>query len=396
MPVKNENVLSWASHIEENTMEQALRTSRLPFIHGHVALMPDAHWGFGSTVGSVIPTLGAIVPAAIGVDIGCGMIAAETDLTASGLPDDLDRLHGYIASVVPAGVGRGHESDWWPKMGDPAHRLFVETRPTMTEKQVAKMANQFGSLGAGNHFVEVCLDERDRVWVVLHSGSRGIGNELATQHIECAKDLMKRYFIDLEDKDLAYLIEGTAEFDAYIKSMLWAQEYAFQNRQRMMDAALTQLFAFVGTRRRGDNDRAGEVVRTVNCHHNFTEKEHHNGKDVWLTRKGAIRARTGDFGVIPGSMATGSYIVSGKGSKASYDSCSHGAGRRMSRGQARRELTPESLDIAMKGKAWNNDAKTLLDEHPDAYKDIEQVMNDQADLIQIEHRLIQVLNFKGA
>lgn len=374
-------LLSWASHVDPNAVEQAERSSRLSFVEGHVALMPDAHFGLGATVGSVIPTRGAIMPAAVGVDIGCGMIAVETDLVADGLPDDLDRLHGYIAKVVPAGVGKGHESD----SQYPAK--LAQHATIFTDKERSTAHKQFGTLGSGNHFVEVCLDERERVWVVLHSGSRGIGNQLARKHIEGAKGLMKKYFIELEDPDLAYLVEGTAEFDAYIADMLWSQEYAFGNRAKMMDAVLTQLFGFVG---------AGAKVQRINCHHNFTQREHHHGKNLWITRKGAIKATTDDLGVIPGSMGTRSYIVRGKGSAASYNSCSHGAGRQMSRAQARRELTEESLVEAMAGKAWNNDAKMLLDEHPASYKDIDQVMADQADLVEVEHTLTQVLNYKGA
>lgn len=385
-PMREGDVLSWASEIDENTMEQAQRTATLPFVEKPLALMPDAHWGMGATVGSVIATHGAIIPAAVGVDIGCGMIAAETDLTASGLPDDLSKLHDFIALVVPAGVGKGHE-------GDNRFPSDLATRAThFTDKQRGTAHAQFGSLGSGNHFVEVCLDERDRVWVVLHSGSRGIGNQLATLHIDGAKGLMKRYFIDLEDPDLAYLIEGTSEFDAYIADMLWAQEYAMGNRQAMMDAVLTQLWGFVGV----TDPEVGHVVQTINCHHNFTERENHHGRNVWLTRKGAIRAREGDKGVIPGSMGTRSYIVSGTGNPASYQSCSHGAGRRMSRGQARRTLDVETLREAMRGKAWNDaDAGALIDEDPRSYKDIDRVMEDQRDLVTVEHTLSQVLNYKG-
>lgn len=380
-------LLSWASQVDDNTVEQAERSSRMPFIEGHIALMPDAHFGLGATVGSVIPTRGAIMPAAVGVDIGCGMIAVETDLSASGLPDDVDRLHGYIAKVVPAGVGKGHQGDnqYPAKLADHA--------TTFTDKERATAHNQYGSLGSGNHFVEVCLDERDRVWVVLHSGSRGIGNRLARKHIEDAKGLMKQWFIDLEDPDLAYLVEGTPEFNAYIADMLWAQDYALGNREQMMDAVLTQLWGWVGVE---GGSGVGHEVRRINCHHNFTQREHHHGKNLWITRKGAIKASTGDAGVIPGSMGTRSYIVRGTGSAASYESCSHGAGRRMSRGEARRTLTEDSLTALMEGKAWNHDAKTLLDEHPDSYKDIDAVMADQADLVEVEHTLSQILNYKGA
>lgn len=383
-PTKTGNVLNWASDIDPNALEQAERSARLPFVAGHVALMPDAHWGMGATIGSVIPTRGAIIPAAVGVDIGCGMIACELPFTADLLPDDLDRLHGYLAKVIPAGVGQGHQHE--NRIDD--LRESARSGPYLSDKQWKKAGEQMGTLGSGNHFVEVCIDERDRVWLVLHSGSRGIGNELAKVHIEGAKGMMKRHFIELEDPDLAYLVEKTPEFDAYIMAMLWAQDYALANRETMMDALLVQLHGFINF--------DFEPTRRINCHHNFTEMENHRGQNVWLTRKGAIRARQGDSGVIPGSMGTASYIVRGKGNPASYNSCSHGAGRRMSRGQARRELDLDGLHTAMKGKAWNEaDAKTLLDEDPRSYKDIDRVMADQADLVEIEHTLHQVLNYKG-
>lgn len=383
-PTRHGNVLSWASDIEQSTLDQAAQAAGLPFVDGHLALMPDAHVGFGSTVGSVIPTRGAIIPGAVGVDIGCGMVAVETSLASGALPDDLTGLHGLIAKAVPAGVGKAHES-----RGGPQHHWPTGMPATTLDGKLgAKASTQFGTLGSGNHFVEVCLDERDVVWIVLHSGSRGVGNELAKRHIEGAKGLMRRYFIDLPDADLAYLVEGTAEFDAYIADMLWCQDYALGNREAMMDAVLGALRTFL------DGDFA-ERSR-VNCHHNFTEREHHHARNVWLTRKGAIRAREGDRGVIPGSMGTRSYIVSGLGNPASYQSCSHGAGRRLSRGQARRTLDLEGLHTAMKGKAWNEaDANALLDEDPRSYKDIDVVMADQADLVRIDHTLSQILNYKG-
>lgn len=385
MPTMRDNVLSWASDIEEATIDQAAKAASMPFVKGHLALMPDAHIGKGATIGSVIPTQGAIIPAAVGVDIGCGMIAVETSLTALDLPDTLDPLLGSIANVVPAGVGKGHEAA--TKHWDKFVTYNDSVCPELTDKEASTAAKQFGSLGSGNHFVEVCLDERDVVWLVLHSGSRGIGNQLASKHIEGAKGMMKRYFIDLPDPDLAYLVEGTPEFDAYIQAMLWSQEYAMENRAAMVDAALAELFAFVGT---------GNEVDRVNCHHNFTARENHNGTNVWLTRKGAIRAREGDRGVIPGSMGTRSYIVSGLGNPASYHSCSHGAGRRLSRGAARKQLDVAGLEAAMVGKSWNSDhAKALLDEDPRAYKDIDVVMADQADLVAVEHTLHQILNYKG-
>ena len=377
------HVLSWAPDIDEKTADQAETSAKLPFIFKHVALMPDAHFGYGATVGSVIPTQGAIVPSAVGVDIGCGMIAARLDMTADQLPDDLAPLHARISQAIPAGVGQGHErTATMPALPS------TSTEKWWTTKLIDTAGKQFGSLGSGNHFVEVCLDEINRVWIVLHSGSRGVGNQLANLHIDGAKALMKRYFIDLPDPDLAYLVEGTDEFSNYIRDMLWAQEYAMGSRQRMMRLARDELDAFMG--------RPVELVDVINCHHNFTERENHMGQNVWLTRKGAIRARVGDRGVIPGSMGAASFIVSGVGSAASFHSCSHGAGRRMSRGQARRELDEQTLIDVMAGVAWNNDAKALIDEDPRAYKDIDEVMAAQSDLVTIDHRLHQILNYKGA
>lgn len=394
MPEKIGNVLSWGSHLEIETIEQAAKASRLPFVKGHLALMPDAHVGMGATIGSVIPTQGAVIPSAVGVDIGCGMIATETRLTAGTLPDGFERFLGRVEAVIPAGVGKGHSSVADRAGARPVHDAPAYTGASgLSAKQVTKITDQFGTLGSGNHFVEVCLDERDRVWVVLHSGSRGIGNQLATQHIETAKGLMKKLFISLEDPDLAYLVEDTPEFDAYIADMLWAQDYARANRQAMMDAVLAELWTFVGSNMSASPD---DAVRTINCHHNYTERENHHGHNVWLTRKGAIRARVGDFGVIPGSMGTSSYIVRGLGNPASYFSCSHGAGRRMSRSRARREISLSDFVTSMEGRDWQQaKADQLLDEAPQAYKDIDEVMADQADLVAVEHTLHQILNYKG-
>jgi len=385
MPYALTNKLqSWASDIEAGTIDQALRTSRLAVVAGHVALMPDAHVGIGATVGSVIPTTDAIIPAAVGVDIGCGMIAVRTTLEAGELPEDLDRFLPLVERAVPAGLGRWHSN------ATDASRSWFATHPParpLAQDLEARALNQFGTLGSGNHFFEVCLDERDGVWVVLHSGSRGVGNRLATEHIDTARGLEAALEERLEDPDLAFFMDGTPEFAAYIGDLLWAQSYAAANRAQMMDAASAALFSFVG---------AGEVASTVNCHHNYAAREAHGGREVWVTRKGAIRAMTGDLGVIPGSMGTSTYIVSGLGNEASWTSCSHGAGRRMSRGQARRSLTAESLAAAMEGRAWQAEAAgELLDEHPAAYKDIDQVMADQTDLVEVVHTLRQILNYKG-
>lgn len=386
MPTQVETkLISWASDIEPGTIQQAARTARLPFIEGHVALMPDAHIGIGATVGSVIPTRGAIIPAAVGVDIGCGMVASETDLFANDLPDTLAKLLPLIEERIPAGVGKGHIGSA-KGSGAMLNELGLP-QSELSSKQEATLETQFGTLGSGNHFVEVCLDERDRVWMVLHSGSRGIGNQLARKHIQTARGLMKEMFIKLEDPDLAYLVQGTTQFEEYIMDMLWAQRYAMQSRVLMARNATRSLFEIVGR---------GNVTQTINCHHNFTEMENHGGKNLWITRKGAIKADTGDLGVIPGSMGTRSYIVEGLGNSSSYNSCSHGAGRRLSRGEAKRQLSVESLKEAMGDRVWLSDrAEALLDEHPASYKDIDQVMEDQKDLVTVLHTLHQILNYKG-
>lgn len=380
----NPKLQSWASDLDPATIRQAEQTARLPIVEGHVALMPDAHLGLGATVGSVIPTKGAVIPAAVGVDIGCGMIAAELDVTAAQLPDTVEPLLGRIARAVPAGVGQGHHD-----VTRAADRFLSANRPAtaLDPKQSMKAAKQFGTLGSGNHFFELCLDERDRVWVVLHSGSRGIGNQLAQMHIATAKRLAKDLQLRLEDPALAHLVEGTPEFEAYLGDMLWAQDYARANRDQMMDRAMRELFGFLGF---------GRETRRINCHHNFTQREVHGGQELWITRKGAIKADVGDLGVIPGSMGTRSYIVAGKGSPDSWTSCSHGAGRRHSRTQAKKLYSAQDLATQMAGKVWQADrAEKLVDEIPSAYKDIDQVMADQTDLVEVRHELRQILNYKG-
>jgi tRNA-splicing ligase RtcB len=380
----NPRLKSWASDIDGGTITQAEKASRLPIVSGHVALMPDAHVGIGATVGSVIPTEGAIIPSAVGVDIGCGMIAAELDVTASQLPDDLGPLLSRIERAVPAGVGQGHRG-----VSDPALQFMVDHQPAtdLTPKQEQTALEQFGSLGSGNHFVEVCLDERDHVWVVLHSGSRGIGNQLAQQHISRAKHLAKMNRTPLEDPDLAWFTQGTSEFDRYVRDLLWAQDYARANRDRMMSNTLRETFGFLGF---------GTEVNRVNAHHNFAQLESHGGKRLWITRKGAIQADRGRLGIIPGSMGTRSYIVEGKGNPDSWNSCSHGAGRRYSRTAARKQFTVADLTREMGDRTWlKHRAKSLLDEIPSAYKDIDQVMADQTDLVGVKHTLRQILNYKG-
>lgn len=389
MPVQAaDKVLAWGRDgMDDETVAQASKSARLPFVVGHVSLMPDAHVGIGATVGSVIPTEGAIIPAAVGVDIGCGMVATETDLMASDLPDSLRTLMPLVERRIPAGVGKGHESGNLDPANLRAYDAIGRPHTELGMKQGATAEMQFGTLGSGNHFVEVCLDERDVVWTVLHSGSRGIGNQLASMHINGAKAEMRERFIHLEDPALAYFVEETPSFDAYIKDMLWAQRYAMASRQVMAAALNKSLFQVV---------RKGREVRVINCHHNFTALEQFGQHRLWITRKGAIKADKGDEGVIPGSMGTRSYIITGLGNQASWNSCSHGAGRRLSRGDARRQLTGSSLKKAMAGKTWNAErAKDLVDEHPDAYKDIDAVMAAQSDLCAVQHVLSQVFNYKG-
>jgi tRNA-splicing ligase RtcB len=380
----NDKLISWASDIDPETIRQAEKAARLPIVEGHVALMPDAHVGIGATVGSVIPTKSAVIPSAVGVDIGCGMIAAELDIVESQLPDDLEPLLGRIEKAIPAGVGQGHD-----RVAGNADKWLAEHKPTsdLAVEKTSKVLKQFGTLGSGNHFFELCVDERARVWVVLHSGSRGIGNMLATRHIAKARKLAKHLELRLEDPDLAYFVEGTPEFEAYIGDMFWSQEYARANRDQMMDNAMHEILAFIGT---------GRETQRINCHHNFTQREMHNGVEIWITRKGAIKADVEDLGVIPGSMGTRSYIVRGKGNEASWMSCSHGAGRRHSRTKAKKLYTTADLAEQMKGKVWlSKRADALVDEIPAAYKDIDQVMADQSDLVEVLHTLHQVLNYKG-
>jgi RNA-splicing ligase RtcB len=377
-------LLSWAVDIDGQVIEQAQRTARLPIVHDHMALMPDAHVGMGATIGSVIPTKNAIIPAAVGVDIGCGMAAVRTDLTADDLPNDLSWLLKPMEKAIPAGVGRGHEieskgADAWfaahPPPSDHARHLSGKAR------------SQFGSLGSGNHFAEVCLDEQSRVWLFLHSGSRGVGNMLATKHIERSKKLRHTLDHAVDDPALAWFVQGTPEFGEYIGDMLWCQAYALANRDAMLAAFKKVFFKFVGK---------GREMERINCHHNFAALEQFGDEELWITRKGAINAATGQLGLIPGSMGTRSYVVRGLGNELSWNSCSHGAGRRMSRSQAKKTFTAKDLRREMGDRAWQSDlADRLIDEIPSAYKDIDQVMAAQRDLVEVVHTLKQVLNYKG-
>ena len=382
----SERLLSWASILEDTTREQAERTASLPFIHPHVALMPDAHLGLGATVGSVIPTDGAIIPAAVGVDIGCGMMAVRTQFTGDDVRGrNLSTLHEQISRSIPLSAGRYNK-----KVRETAAARVEELRGLPGADQADGVApnwpQQLGSLGSGNHFIEVSLDEADRVWLFLHSGSRGVGNKLASVHIRRAQEWCRARGIELADRDLAYLEEGTPEFDAYIEALRWAQRFAALNREEMMDRVAEQLGRFLRT----DVER----LEQVQCHHNYTEREHHFGRDVWLSRKGAISAREGQLGLIPGSMGTASYVVAGRGNADSLTSSPHGAGRNHSRNAARRLFTRADLEQRMTGIAWGH-SDAFLDEHPDAYKDIDVVMRDAADLVEIRHTLRQVVNVKG-
>jgi tRNA-splicing ligase RtcB len=377
------NVLSWASELDEMTRAQAEKTARLPILAGHLALMADAHLGKGATIGSVIPTESAVIPSAVGVDIGCGMAARRIELTANELPDDLEGWISTMAATVPAGLGHWH--------GEPsgaALAWFAANPPPPTLDQPARAAAQLGTLGSGNHFIELATDEDGRIWILLHSGSRGGGNKLATMHTEIARKLHEGLGTRLEDPELAWLQDGTPEFDAYLRDLRWSQAFARENRRQMLEATHRALETVLG--------REAATADEVNCHHNFTERERHGEREVWVTRKGAIRARVGDRGLIPGAMGQRSYVIRGRGSEASYESCAHGAGRRMSRRQARKQLSVESFVEAMGVTSWQHaSARALLDEHPAAYKPIDVVMRDQADLVEIEHELHGIANYKG-
>ncbi|PYY32298.1 RtcB family protein [Curtobacterium sp. MCJR17_055] len=382
-----DRLLSWASMLEERTEQQARTTSRMPFVYPHLALMPDAHLGLGATVGSVIPTLGAVMPAAVGVDIGCGMIAVRTQFSRADLPEDLRPLRQAIERAVPLSAGATNRTivDTAVPRIAALEALAVEADFDPADS-LAGWRNQLGTLGSGNHFIEVSLDEEDRVWLFLHSGSRGVGNRIAQRHIAVAKEAMQCWWIELPDPDLAYLVEGTPEFDRYIAELRWAQHFALLNREEMMDRVVRQLAEVVGT--------AVQEVERINCHHNFTQRETHWGKSVWVSRKGAIQATAGQPGLIPGSMGTASYVVEGRGDKRSLESSPHGAGRSYSRSAARRTFTHEQLREAMTGIEYR-DTDAFLDEIPAAYKPIDQVMADAADLVTVRHTLRQIVNVKG-
>jgi len=383
--------------LEDAARRQLENVARLPIVFRHVAAMPDVHWGIGATVGSVIATEGAIIPAAVGVDIGCGMMAVETSLTASDLPDHLGGVRTALEAAIPHGRsdngGSFDRGAWrrglparvataWQRHAD-GYATLVARHPKLGR---GNDANHLGTLGTGNHFIEVCLDERDQVWVMLHSGSRGVGNRIGTYFIELAKRDMRRAIKALPDQDLAYLREGSEHFDDYVAAVEWAQDYAAANRRLMMDAALDVLAGQVRPLERG--------AMAVNCHHNYVAREHHFGKDVLVTRKGAVRARLGELGIIPGSMGAKSFIVRGKGNPDSFCSCSHGAGRAMSRHEAKRRFSLADHAAATAGIECRKDAE-VIDETPAAYKSIDAVMAAQAELVDVVHTLRQVVCVKG-
>jgi tRNA-splicing ligase RtcB (3'-phosphate/5'-hydroxy nucleic acid ligase) len=382
--------------VEDKARAQLMNTARMPFIFKHVAAMPDVHLGIGATVGSVVATKGAIIPAAVGVDIGCGMMAAQTSLKASDLPESLAKIRSQIEFAVPHGFvsvrGQRDKGAWsmppaqvlarWSGLAERLERIS-DKYPRLKPKAPQ---SQLGTLGGGNHFVEICLDTEQTVWVMLHSGSRGIGNMIGQTFIELAREDMRRHFINLPDRDLAYLVEGTQHFDDYVEAMEWAQDYAMENRRAMMDNVLRVL------REQVRPFEVGAVA--VNCHHNYTARERHFGEDVLVTRKGAVRAGQGELGIIPGSMGARSYIVRGLGNAESFESCSHGAGRRMSRTEARKRFTIEEHAAATAGVECRKDAD-VIDETPAAYKDIDAVMHAQRDLVEVVHTLKQIVCVKG-
>jgi len=391
-------VKAWTRGVpfEEEARAQLRNVASLPFVHRWVVALPDVHWGIGATVGSVIPTIGAVIPAAVGVDIGCGMMAVQTSLRAVDLPDDLRALRGAIERAVPHGrTPRGRDRGAWGNVPDRVARVWRDLAPgfeVIAERHEAlrqvNHVTHLGTLGTGNHFIETCLDEADRVWFVLHSGSRGVGNRIGRYFIALAREDMERQMIHLPDADLAYLAEGSVHFADYVEAVEWAQRYALANRELMMEAVIGAARGCPGV----PPFTAGAMA--VNCHHNYVAREHHWGADVLVTRKGALRARAGDLGIIPGSMGARSYIVRGKGNPESFESCSHGAGRAMSRNAARRAFTLADHEAATAGVECRKD-EGVLDETPGAYKPIDAVMAAQRDLVEVVHTLRQLVCVKG-
>ena len=396
MPIK-----AWVNGVplEDAARKQLLNVAQLPFVFRWVAAMPDVHWGIGATVGSVIPTKGAIIPAAVGVDIGCGMMAVQTDLNARELPDNLHAIRNAIEEAVPhgrtRGGGKGDVGAWriipernlisWAENLQARYETILEKHPKLDR---GNHSNHLGTLGTGNHFIEVCLDESEMVWFMLHSGSRGVGNRMGTYFIELAKKDMGRQLGNLPDKDLAYLQEGSEHFYDYVEAVEWAQDFARTNRDLMMEQIIEAV------RNSGEVRPFKAFVQAINCHHNYVARERHYGQNIFVTRKGAVRAQDGDLGIIPGSMGARSFIVRGKGNAESFMSCSHGAGRAMSRGEAKRRFTVEDHKRMTEGVECRKDAD-VLDETPAAYKSIDAVMAAQTDLVEVVHTLRQVVCVKG-
>lgn len=384
--------------VDEKAKQQLISASKMPFIYKWLAVMPDVHVGIGATIGSVIPTKQAIIPSAVGVDIGCGMMAVQTSLTANDLPDNLFGLRDALEKAIPHGMSknRGSKRDkgaWcdpdervlagWGKLVNDFN-VLCEKHPRIKN---TNNVNHLGTLGTGNHFVEVCLDETNQVWIMLHSGSRGVGNAIGNYFIELAKKDMQHWFINLPDKDLAYFPEGSENFNDYWFAVGWAQRFAYENREIMMENALKALRSII-------NKPFEAKVKAVNCHHNYVAKEEHFGEEVFVTRKGAVRARIGEYGIIPGSMGAKSYIVKGKGNQESFCSCSHGAGRVLSRTEAKKRYTIADQIAQTAGVECRKDAD-VIDEIPSAYKDIDAVMYAQRDLVEIVHTLRQIVCVKG-
>jgi tRNA-splicing ligase RtcB len=394
-------VKAWTKGVplEDEARQQLLNAAQLPFIFKWIAAMPDVHWGIGATVGSVIPTKGAIIPAAVGVDIGCGMMAVQTSLNARDLPDNLKGIRSAIETAVPHGrtnQGGAGDRGAWHNIPERNREVWIGELKARYDAILAKHpkldrgnhANHLGTLGTGNHFIEVCLDESDAVWFMLHSGSRGVGNRMGSYFIDIARKDMKKFFVNLPDVDLAYFPEHTEHFDDYVEAVEWAQDYARRNRDLMMERIVGAV------RDSGETPPFNAELKAINCHHNYVARESHFGESVLITRKGAVRAREGDMGIIPGSMGARSFIVRGKGNPESFSSCSHGAGRAMSRNEAKRRFTVEDHVRMTEGVECRKD-KDVIDETPAAYKSIDAVMAAQADLVEIVHTLRQVVCVKG-
>ncbi|OUS06592.1 RNA-splicing ligase RtcB [Gammaproteobacteria bacterium 42_54_T18] len=391
-------IKSWTRGVpfEQEAKQQLKNISQMPFIHQWVAVMPDVHLGKGATIGSVVPTLGAVIPAAVGVDIGCGMMAVKTSLNASDLPDNLAAVRSAIERAVPHGRSArgGRDKGAWSNIPEDVAKAWAPLSTQFdllsAKHRVLRKTNNIkhlGTLGTGNHFIEMCLDEHNSVWLMLHSGSRGVGNRIGTHFIELAKKDMEQWMIHLPDKDLAYLPEGTSHFDEYVEAVEWAQNFARINREVMMARVIDAVKGSLGV-------NFDAQMEAVNCHHNYISREHHYGKNVLVTRKGAVRAREGEMGIIPGSMGARSYIVRGLGNEESFCSCSHGAGRVMSRTKAKKMVSLEEHQRDTAGVECRKDA-SVIDETPSAYKPIEKVMDAQKDLVEVVYTLKQVVCVKG-